>query len=134
MQEILDEELQQKGDVYETFFPTTHPVLITERLCDKHHPITSKAAQIGRVGIWSIEDYVREDGFQGEIQSPPEEPDNDSTMYGNINSKGEKIYHLPDDAYYELTNAEELFCSKEGAEQLGFSPLLDNLILHKNRA
>ncbi|MCA0986460.1 thermonuclease family protein [Guptibacillus algicola] len=81
-----------------------------------------RTAQTEGVGIWSIEDYVREDGFKGEEQLPPMEPDNDCTIKGNINSKGKKIYHLPDGAYYEMTNAEELFCSKEDAKAAGFRP------------
>lgn len=39
---------------------------------------------------------------------------------GNINSKGEKIYHLPDGRYYEATIAEMMFCTEEEAVQSGF--------------
>lgn len=39
---------------------------------------------------------------------------------GNINSKGEKIYHLPDGRYYDATIAELMFCTEEEAAEAGF--------------
>lgn len=39
---------------------------------------------------------------------------------GNINSKKEKIYHVPGGRYYEQTIPEELFCSETEAENAGF--------------
>lgn len=39
---------------------------------------------------------------------------------GNINSKGEKIYHVPGGAYYDRTNAEEYFDTVEEAEAAGY--------------
>ncbi|OFI06727.1 hydroxyacylglutathione hydrolase [Clostridium acetireducens DSM 10703] len=39
---------------------------------------------------------------------------------GNINSKGEKIYHLPGGKYYDKTNAEAWFKTTEEAEKAGF--------------
>lgn len=39
---------------------------------------------------------------------------------GNINSKGEKIYHLPGTANYERTKAEEWFATEEEAQAAGF--------------
>lgn len=42
------------------------------------------------------------------------------TIKGNITSKGEKIYHLPEGQYYEVTIAEEMFCSVEEAENQGY--------------
>ncbi|WP_027365308.1 MBL fold metallo-hydrolase [Desulfotruncus alcoholivorax] len=41
---------------------------------------------------------------------------------GNINSKGEKIYHLPGGAYYEQTKAEKWFKTEEQARAAGFRP------------
>lgn len=80
-----------------------------------------RAAQKEGVGIWSIEDYVREDGFQGrETSKTP--PTGDCKIKGNINSKGEKIYHVPDGAYYDITKAEEMFCTEKAAKAAGFRP------------
>jgi micrococcal nuclease len=39
---------------------------------------------------------------------------------GNINSRGEKIYHLPGGRYYEQTKAEMMFCTEEEALAAGF--------------
>jgi competence protein ComEC len=39
---------------------------------------------------------------------------------GNINSKGEKIYHMPDGAYYEKVNPEIWFKTEKEAKSSGF--------------
>ncbi|MBC2581920.1 thermonuclease family protein [Clostridium sp. DJ247] len=39
---------------------------------------------------------------------------------GNINSKGEKIYHVPGGAYYDRTNAEEWFNTEAEAQAAGY--------------
>jgi hypothetical protein len=39
---------------------------------------------------------------------------------GNINSKGDKVYHVPGGRYYEGTKAEEMFCSEAEAEAAGY--------------
>jgi hypothetical protein len=39
---------------------------------------------------------------------------------GNINSKGEKIYHMPDGAYYDKTDAEQWFKTEAEAKEAGF--------------
>lgn len=39
---------------------------------------------------------------------------------GNINSKGEKIYHMPGGAYYDRTDAEELFKTEAEAQAAGY--------------
>lgn len=39
---------------------------------------------------------------------------------GNINSRGERIYHVPGSRYYERTIAEVWFCTEEEAQAAGF--------------
>ncbi|MEH7810683.1 sunset domain-containing protein, partial [Bacillus toyonensis] len=39
---------------------------------------------------------------------------------GNKNSKGEKIYHMPGQQFYDKTNAEEMFCSAAEAQAAGY--------------
>ena len=46
----------------------------------------------------------------------------DPQIKGNINSKGDKIYHMPGGAAYEQTKAEEMFCTEADAEAAGFRP------------
>ncbi|WP_254909265.1 sunset domain-containing protein [Clostridium tyrobutyricum] len=41
---------------------------------------------------------------------------------GNINSKGEKIYHVPGGAYYDRTDAEEYFDTEAQAQAAGYRP------------
>lgn len=49
-------------------------------------------------------------------QTPPE----GKQIKGNINSKGDKIYHVPGSASYEKTNAEMWFATEEEAQKAGF--------------
>lgn len=44
------------------------------------------------------------------------------TIKGNINAKGEKIYHLPGQANYDRIDAEALFENEEQAQAAGFRP------------
>ncbi|HZQ37293.1 MAG TPA: hypothetical protein VFD32_15285 [Dehalococcoidia bacterium] len=44
----------------------------------------------------------------------------DRRIKGNINSRGEKIYHLPGQSSYERTQAEEWFASEEAAQAAGY--------------
>jgi len=74
-------------------------------------------------GIWSIENYAREDGFHLQAATNKRTSNivqQDCTIKGNINSKGEKIYHLPGGAYYDQTQPEMMFCSEEAAQKAGF--------------
>ena len=93
---------------------------------DQFQKIQRQAQEKGK-GIWSIEDYVQDEGFDEEAEtnnSPTGEkaPSDKCQIKGNINSKGEKIYHVPEGSYYEITKAEEMFCSKTEAEAAGFRP------------
>lgn len=92
---------------------------------DKYREIQKKAQKAG-IGIWSIENYVREDGFHGEVKngSKPKQPVQQSTskkvIKGNINSKGEKIYHVPGGQFYQKTTAEVWFSTEAEAKAAGY--------------
>lgn len=87
-----------------------------------------KEAQKKGVGIWSLENYAQEDGFhadgkdsavkkqEGEVP----QTDSDCLIKGNINSKGEKIYHTPDSPSYKITKPEKWFCTEKEAQAAGF--------------
>lgn len=87
-----------------------------------------KKAQQKTVGIWSIENYVTSRGFvetetkNTEQNTTVTDSNNCSkpTIKGNINSKGEKIYHIPSGQYYSITKAEEMFCSEQEAKEAGY--------------
>jgi micrococcal nuclease len=80
-----------------------------------------KEAQKQEVGIWSMENYVTDDGYNVE-----NEPDNtqkekrNCSIKGNISSSGEKIYHMPSGQYYKQTKPEEWFCTEKQAEENGY--------------
>ncbi len=46
--------------------------------------------------------------------------DGSCTIKGNRNRKGQWIYHLPGMPYYEVTRAEEIFCSEAAAQRAGY--------------
>ena len=48
--------------------------------------------------------------------------DNSCLIKGNINTKGNKIYHMPGQRDYDNTVAEEMFCTEEEAIAAGFKP------------
>lgn len=39
---------------------------------------------------------------------------------GNINSKGKKVYHVPDGSFYDQTNPEQCFETEDEAKKAGF--------------
>lgn len=96
-----------------------------------------KTAQKLAIGIWSVEDYVTNRGYdkeayyaavKEEIQSKVDEDHSKNSsngsceIKGNINSKGNKIYHMPGQRDYDNTVPEEMFCTEEEAEAAGFIP------------
>ncbi|WP_196237798.1 thermonuclease family protein [Calidifontibacillus erzurumensis] len=116
---MFNEMLLEKGlaRVAYVFAPNTKYV-------DRFYEIQKKAQKEG-VGIWSIENYVQEDGFQSINENSvntKDENNGDCLIKGNINSKGEKIYHTIDSPSYEQTKAERWFCTEEEAKAAGFRP------------
>lgn len=96
-----------------------------------------KIAQKEAIGIWSVENYVTNRGYDKDVyysavkedQSKADEGDSNNPkgngnceIKGNINSKGNKIYHMPGQRDYENTVAEEMFCTEEEAVVAGFIP------------
>lgn len=81
------------------------------------------------LGIWSIENYATDGGYEEEVYEQESEVNEDSSnetvsqdcnIKGNINSKGEMIYHVPSGQFYDRTDPEEMFCSEEEAEAAGY--------------
>ncbi|MFI8491846.1 thermonuclease family protein [Peribacillus butanolivorans] len=86
-----------------------------------------KQAQKEEIGIWSIENYATSKGFDDSNTEVVTEKKNAKStscskpeIKGNINSKGDKIYHIPTGQYYEITKPEELFCTEQDALNAGF--------------
>lgn len=77
------------------------------------------------IGIWEFENYATDRGFDNDAFKDGEnsviKPETgECDIKGNINSKGNKIYHLPGSSSYEQTNPEEWFCSEQEARDNGF--------------
>lgn len=81
-----------------------------------------KQAQKEGIGIWSLENYTQEDGYISDdtVSEKEEAADTKCTIKGNINSSGEKIYHVESGRYYKITKPEEWFCSEQEAIDAGF--------------
>lgn len=117
----VQEELLKNGLARVAVFPPN------VKHIDKYREI-QKNAQEKAIGIWSIENYVTDTKFDHNVinnQNTKEMNEevvnkNICTIKGNINSKGEKIYHLPSGQFYNQTIAEQLFCSEEEARKSGF--------------
>jgi len=68
---------------------------------------------------WQREARDAGKGLWGE---KPGTPIKSKLIKGNINSRGEKIYHLPTGKYYNETKAEVLFANEKEARAAGFRP------------
>jgi micrococcal nuclease len=120
---LLQEELLKQGlaRVAYIFPPNT-------RYVDQFKDIQKNAQQQG-IGIWQVENYVQEDGFNPEALDETEtkketHPTQSCLIKGNISS--EKIYHTPDSPWYEQTKAEVMFCTEQEAINAGFRAPREN--------
>ncbi|WP_225986131.1 thermonuclease family protein [Psychrobacillus glaciei] len=99
---------------------------------DQFRELQQKAQKQG-IGIWSIENYAQEDGYHTEdkksatttTSQPKPKPEEKTTsdscnIKGNISSSGEKIFHVPGGQFYNVTEPEEMFCSKAAALAAGY--------------
>ncbi|WP_054956504.1 thermonuclease family protein [Paenibacillus dakarensis] len=102
------------------------------RYVDKFNDL-QKNSRKKELGIWSVENYAQDDGFHPEehkngsssnanttSKKETDQPKNTCNIKGNINSKGEKIYHLPGTPHYDKTKQEQWFCSESEAKKAGF--------------
>ncbi|MFG6494459.1 thermonuclease family protein [Fictibacillus sp. UD] len=115
----VQESLLEKGlaRVAYVFEPNTKYV-------DEYESIQKQAQKDG-VGIWSLENYVQEEGY---VSIEPVASDDElgsatsdeCKIKGNINSSGDKIYHVESGRYYNITNPEKWFCSENEAIEAGF--------------
>jgi micrococcal nuclease len=125
--ESVNKKLIEKGlaRVAYVYAPNT-------KYIDEFRELQDQARQ-KKAGIWSIENYATSQGFDDTLPTKPvasssiparKNQTNPSCtnpqIKGNINSRGEKIYHIPSGQYYSMTKPEELFCTEPEAEKAGF--------------
>ncbi|MVO99252.1 thermonuclease family protein [Paenibacillus lutrae] len=76
-------------------------------------------------GLWGAEKKPGQTSGSSSGESAPGKPASAAScknpaIKGNINSKNEKIYHMPGGASYDQTQAEEMFCTEKEAQSAGF--------------
>jgi len=77
-----------------------------------------RAAREQNKGLWGIGGADKADPAPA---SPlPAAKCDAPSIKGNINAKGDKIYHVPGGRNYEQTKAEIMFCSEQEAKDAGF--------------
>lgn len=111
----VQEALLEKGlaRVAYIFEPNTKYV-------ESYQDIQERAQKDG-VGIWSLENYVQEEGYIAEDNGTSfPASKSDCTIKGNINSSGDKIYHVESGRYYKITKPEKWFCTEQEAIDAGF--------------
>jgi micrococcal nuclease len=129
---MINEQLLEKGlaRVAYVYPPNTKHI-------DEFRDIQSKA-QKQAIGIWSIENYVTDRGFNDHAtkqsfknkqttssslnttNTPSSNQQCKKVIKGNITSTGKKIYHVPGGQYYQITKPEQTFCTEEEAQKAGF--------------
>lgn len=92
-------------------------------------------AQAAGIGIWSIENYAQEDGYNSDgtkdsspssgdtyINDPGDDQETNLDCKGKIKGNANsKIYHVPGGSYYESTKDNIVwFCSEADAEAAGY--------------
>jgi micrococcal nuclease len=92
----------------------------------------AEEARKAKKGLWSIDPVngttkgdLDKAGSSSTTPKPAPAPTQKQTtttgkIKGNINSKGEKIYHVPGGEYYDKTVAEELFNTEADAKAAGY--------------
>jgi endonuclease YncB( thermonuclease family) len=85
------------------------------------------SAKSAKAGAWAGKFTLPWDyraGGRGQIaeaqRTDDPAPADGCVIKGNINSKGEKIYHMPGDNSYARTKPEAMFCSEDEAARAGF--------------
>jgi micrococcal nuclease len=138
---MFNKMLVEKGLARVAVFPPNTKYL------DEFKALESKAKQQA-IGIWSIENYVEEDGFNTPNQSkstasttqpksnhssssssskpfvnnPSDDKESNVSCKGKIKGNANsKIYHVPGGAYYEKTQDNIVwFCTEEEAQAAGY--------------
>ncbi|MBE5098122.1 MULTISPECIES: thermonuclease family protein [Priestia] len=119
--ELYNEELLAKGLARVAVFPPN------TKYVDEFKKIQEQARKSEK-GIWSIENYAQEKGYNTDVvknQSSSNQKDTQSAkscegkIKGNQNSK---IYHVPTGAHYNQTmNNVIWFCTEKDAQEAGYT-------------
>ncbi|TYR81809.1 thermonuclease family protein [Priestia megaterium] len=123
--ELFNQELIAKGLARLAIFPPN------TKYVDDFRKGQTKAKK-SKKGIWSIENYVEEKGYNTEIStgsaassskpSSSQSTEINERCEGKIKgNKNSKVYHVPEGAHYNQTmNNIQWFCSEEEAVEAGY--------------
>ncbi|ARK31241.1 thermonuclease family protein [Halalkalibacter krulwichiae] len=117
---MVNELLLEKG-----FARVAYVYAPNTKYVDQFYDIQKQAQERG-IGIWSLENYVVDRGFNEEVYLEKDNPSHSDLscsnpmIKGNHSSRGDFIYHVPEGQYYDQTNAEEMFCTEEEAKAAGY--------------
>ena len=95
------------------------------RYSDGRYSDEQAGAQEARRGLWTGSFVKPAEWRQAEKTKAPASDASDCRIKGNINSKGERIYHVPGGEFYERTKidpskGEQWFCSEAEAKAAGW--------------
>jgi micrococcal nuclease len=96
-----------------------------DQACEREFTEAERAAQSMRAGIWRVTALERTKTKAAACTGACLTPSPGCRIKGNINSKGEKIYHVPGARGYaqtiiEIGKGERWFCSEEEAQAAGW--------------
>lgn len=85
-----------------------------------------KKAQAAEKGIWSLENYAQEDGYNTTVEQDQKEEKPTGEASCEVKIKGNKnsdIYHLPNGDYYNTVKESNIvwFCTEAEAKAAGYS-------------
>lgn len=101
----------------------------------QHYVIAGDLARNDTKGLWAASSLPSDDWAKVEVAAPKNEARNSSSearsersyrngfgcaIKGNRSRRGEWIYHLPGQEYYDATRPEELFCTEREAVAAGY--------------
>jgi micrococcal nuclease len=84
-------------------------------MADRFVEAERAARQEGK-GLWASSEGNGAAGPNQSVDAACESP----AIKGNINSRGDRIYHIPGSKSYDQTKPEAWFCTEEEAKQAGF--------------
>ncbi|WP_233269587.1 thermonuclease family protein [Alteribacillus sp. YIM 98480] len=125
----VEDEMYNKMILEEGLARVAYIIEPNTRYVDEFRDIEEEAKEKEK-GIWSEDGYVTDEGFHPDAvrnsaerkqENSPEQRDCDNPQIkGNHSSNGDLIYHTPDGQYYDQTNAEEMFCTEQEAQESGY--------------
>jgi micrococcal nuclease len=106
---MFNERLIREG--YANVMTVAPDVTMADRFVE-----AERAARRDGTGLWA----ATQEGSDAHPNGDPGAACASPTIKGNINSRGDKIYHIPGSKSYEQTKPEAWFCTEEEARQAGY--------------